>query len=240
MIKFVYLLSLLAFTISPVWSFKPPRFPKSEVASARLLPSKQVDETLVPSVKAAYDWYLLQCTNNPISTKSITAAIIASIGDLLSQKLESSKLAEKDFILDLSRTGSFFLCGLLYVGPFVHAWYELLMKLDRWLDKKFGTPRAKRVLTQVFVDQTLGIAIFFPAYFYVYEYLESLVRWRTPSLSDANAKCLEQISKVLLMQYRVMPLSNLINFGFVPKELRVLYSNTVSVFWNIYLCAIIG
>jgi protein Mpv17 len=190
-------------------------------------------------MKRGYDWYLYKCIHNPIATKSITAAVIASTGDLIAQKLEAH-LAKTSFELNRIRITTFFLCGLTYVGPFIHKYYDLLANLGARLQKKYDLTNLQQTLAQLFVDQTLGVAIFFPLYFYAYEYLESFVRWTPPSLQRANTKMLAQIKDVVLMQYRVYPLANGINFGLVPRELRVLFSNAVSVFWNIYLCSILG
>ena len=57
-----------------------------------------------------------------------------------------------------------------------------------------------------------------------------------PSLSSASNKLIENLGGVFLMQYRVWPLANFVNFKFVPERLRVLTSNVLSVFWNAYLC----
>ena len=193
----------------------------------------------IGAIKRGYDWDLYQCTYNPIPTKSITAACIATTGDFMSQKLEAY-LAEEPFILDQIRLKTFFLCGLVYVGPFIHRYYDLLATFARWLKTKYMATNKQQIICQLILDQTLAVAIFFPLYFYVYECLESLVRWTTPSLSRAHSKCLEQIKDVILMQYRLYPLANIINFGYVPEQLRTLFSNTVSVFWNIYLCSVIS
>ena len=191
------------------------------------------------SAQNFYQWYLSSCADFPFVTKSTTCAIVCSIGDMIAQKLESY-LGKEVFVVNLPRLGTFFLCGLLYVGPFVHVWYELLHELVGWMEKKYQTSKVQQIITQLCVDQTIGVAIFFPTYFYVFEYFEALLQWRTPSLKYAHQKCLEQISKVFLMQYRVFPLCNAINFSIIPKDLRVLFSNTVSLFWNIYLSTLIA
>jgi hypothetical protein len=218
-----------------------PKIPKVPVnVNPKIVQERQVRSSAkVGSLAKFYNWYLGQCTDNPIVTKSTTCAVVCSIGDILAQKLESN-LAEQAFSLDLSRMSSFLLCGLVFVGPFVHIWYDVLMKMAKGLETKFGITKFKQVTAQVLLDQTVGVAFFFPLYFFVFEYMESLVNWRTPSLSNAGQKCSEQIRKVVLMQYRVFPVCNIINFGFVPPALRVLFSNSVSLFWNIYLCTILA
>jgi hypothetical protein len=61
-----------------------------------------------------------------------------------------------------------------------------------------------------------------------------------PSIEHALSKCQQHAVPVILMQYRLFPIANLINFAFVPEPLRVLFSNTVSLFWNIYLCSVVA
>lgn len=239
----IFLLALLVISLSPIRSEKATRINKgAAVAKARVKAYPQLardSNKKVRTLKGAYGWYVGQCTDNPVVTKSTTAAIVTSIGDIMAQTLEAY-VAETAFVLKPMRLGTFFLSGLLFVGPFVHLWYDQMIKLGRWMEKEYGASKTKQVIAQLFVDQTIGVALFFPAYFYVYEYLEAFVNWRPPSLSRAHTKCIEEIGKVVLMQYRVYPLSNAINFAFVPEELRVLYSNTIGAFWNIYLCSIIA
>lgn len=57
-----------------------------------------------------------------------------------------------------------------------------------------------------------------------------------PSFSLATQKLMENLGSVFLMQYKVWPVVNFVNFKFVPERLRVLTSNVLSVFWNAYLC----
>ena len=219
--------------------FKPP--PESTIKKSNSpLISKAVPKVTKPgAIGKFYSWYLKECTDNPFKTKSITAAVVASLGDVMAQTLEST-LAKDTFSLNVIRTASFFFCGLLYVGPFVHAWYNQLWIFGRKLEKKYGTSKAAQAIIALLLDQTIGVAIFFPSYFYVYEYVESILLLRMPSFARAHKKCMEQIAKVFLMQYRVFPLANGINFLFVPEQLRVLGSNIVSVFWNVYLCTLIA
>jgi len=112
-----------------------------------------------------------------LRTKSITAAFVSALGDILSQRIEST-VAQEVFRLNWIRLGGFFLTGLFYVGPFVHSWYEQLWKIGRYCERKYKASKLSQALVQLVTDQTIGVAIFFPSYFYVYEVLESLVAWR--------------------------------------------------------------
>lgn len=68
---------------------------------------------------------------------------------------------------------------LLYIGPYVHTWYEQLWKIGRWMEDKFESPKRTQTIVQLLVDQTVGIAIFFSTYFYVYEIIDALVSRRS-------------------------------------------------------------
>jgi protein Mpv17 len=113
-------------------------------------------------------------------TKSVTAALVNAIGDILSQVIEAH-VTKSVLVLNWQRLGTFFLCGGLYVGPFVHLWYEQLWKLGRWMERRYGCSKAIQTFAQLIMDQTLGVALFFPSYFYIYEYLDALVALRRKS-----------------------------------------------------------
>ena len=44
------------------------------------------------------------------------------------------------------------------------------------------------VIAQLLVDQTIGVLLFFPTYFYVFEYMEVLLSLRMPSIARAHTK----------------------------------------------------
>lgn len=189
------------------------------------------------SLKTFYQAYIWKLDRNPVVTKGITSGIIQAIGDICSQSIEHKKI-NLLFTPDLNwrRVLSFVLSGFLFVGPYLHCWYEFLWKIGKWQEKKYGTSKTKQRLTQILVDQTLGVAIFFPLYFYIYELVGAFVWLRLPVLLNATTKMQKELSGVLLMQYRVWPIAECINFTLIPKNLRVLFSNTVSLFWDMYFC----
>jgi len=182
-----------------------------------------------------YGAYGKQLKEKPLRTQSATAGVISLFGDVLSQIVEAKALGVP-FALNLARLSGFTIAGTIFSGPFVHLWYEFLWKIGRWQERRYGLGKFLVALTQNAVDQTLGVALFFPAYFYIYEYAEALVGFRVPSFAAATAKMKSEIGSVLVAQYRVWPLTNLINFSLIPEHLRVLTSNFVAVLWNAYLC----
>lgn len=131
----------------------------------------------VVSLKNLYQSYLRAIEERPILTKGLTAAVVNFLGDILAQFLEAS-ITGTAFVPNWVRLQAFFLCGLIYVGPYVHTWYEQLWKLGRWMEKKYDSPKQVQTIVQVLVDQTVGILIFFSTYFYAYEIIDALVNHR--------------------------------------------------------------
>lgn len=188
-------------------------------------------------VTRSYSAYIKQIRERPLRTQSLTAAFISLVGDVLSQILESKMgVGGAPFALNFTRLGAFTVAGAIFTGVFVHVFYERLWEMGRWQERR-GIPKVLQILSQNIVDQTIGVALFFPAYFYVYEYAEALVGLRAPSIAAATAKMQSEMISVLVAQYRVWPLANLINFWLIPEHLRVAVSNIIAVFWNAYLCA---
>lgn len=51
----------------------------------------------------------------------------------------------------------------------------------------------------------------------------------------ALAKCRTDFVDIAIMNWRIWPLTNIINFGIIPLQLRVLVNQIVSFFWFAYL-----
>lgn len=121
--------------------------------------------------------YLHALDKHPLVTKGITAAIVNSLGDILAQYLAASQ-SHLPFQLDWLRLQVFFLCGLVYVGPYVHFWIEQLEKLGTWMEHKFQCSKTVQTLAKVVIDQTVGVVISTPIYFYIHEIINALVHGR--------------------------------------------------------------
>jgi len=182
-----------------------------------------------------YERYIDWLDRSPLVARSVTAAVVGCIGDLMSQRLEAH-VGKSVFVINWTRFNAFFISGLLYVGPYLQYWYGRLWAIGRWMDRKITKKKIWQTLTQVFVDQTLGVLVFFPIYFYAYEASEAIVSLRAPIWATATRKLSKELKHVFITQYKVWPIWNMINFGVVPERLRVLLSNIFSVFWNAYLC----
>ncbi|KAL3924582.1 MAG: hypothetical protein SGARI_006007, partial [Bacillariaceae sp.] len=185
-----------------------------------------------------FQWYMKSCTEKPLLTKGTTAGLIAALGDFIAQQLEA-RHSDSANGLNFPRMATFFLVNFVFTGPFVHNWYQLVADVGNWVQTRYNTSQWVKLLVQISMDQSIGVALFFPLYLFFYEMMDTLVRLQqVPQFSQALSKCQQHVAHVILMQYRLFPVANLINFAFVPEPLRVLFSNTVSLFWNIYLCSV--
>lgn len=149
----------------------------SMALSATTPPFDQTENPRVSVLRRSYEAYEHLCATKPFITKSITASIIVAIGNIISQSLQATLRVQR-LHLNLSQVGAFALTGLLYIGPFYHVWYEQLWRLGDWMEARYGCSKAQQTLAQNFADQSLGVAVFFPIYFFVYEVFEALMSWR--------------------------------------------------------------
>lgn len=122
----------------------------------------------------------------PLLTKSITAAIVTTMANLFSQIIVQnvqsiSSLTE--IIVSWRRVVVFSLTGFCFIGPYLHVWYG-------FLDRIFAMPKqsqATRTFLKVFIDQTIGLCIFFPLYFMTMEIVESILLTRGTTIYKKNS-----------------------------------------------------
>jgi hypothetical protein len=135
-----------------------------------------------------YRRYLDLCRRRPFLTSSLTAGILAASGDALSQSIQAGRgwifLSSTTTATTVAasfnwvRWRTFLLTGLLFEGPWVSFWYQGLWRLGRWMETskmKVLTSSRLQVLVQTVIDQTVGVSIFFPLYFLVYEIIGAVV-----------------------------------------------------------------
>jgi hypothetical protein len=125
-----------------------------------------------------YTRYLHLCENRPFLTNSITAGVLAGVGDMLAQYLQAGSVVAGISAFKWARWRTFMLTGLLYEGPWMSFWYNGLTKLGRWMESKFQSGPRQQVLGQVVVDQTLGVVLFYPVFLGVYECMGAILAGR--------------------------------------------------------------
>ena len=170
-------------------------------------------------------------TTRPLLTRSITCAIITIIGDAIAQLMETKTL-------NPVRASAFFLSSLVFTGPFLHFWYDILWRFKSRLSPSLSDK--KRTLLTVLLDQSAGVLLFFPAYFLVFDVCESICSGSPRLPTAALGKLSSDLPAILKNQYKLWPLANYLNFSIVPEQMRPLVGNLISLFWNIYLCAAVA
>lgn len=187
--------------------------------------------------------YLALLGTHPYTTKSVTAAGIMAGGDFICQTLESrarrQRLDEqleafphrRDLLLrkfeendayDVVRTARMTGFGLVFVGPLMHNWFNLLERL---------VPRKDLLgaVGKVAIDQAVMAPGFCASFFTAMGLMEGL----SPAVVWEKLKA--QMVPTLEANYKVWPAAQMVNLYLVPLNLRVLWLNMVGLGFNSYL-----
>ncbi|KAG5452155.1 Mpv17-like protein [Clonorchis sinensis] len=165
----------------------------------------------------AWRSYVYLLKRKPLIAHSLSTGILMTSADALSQKM-----VEKNKRLDFYRNKNFLLVGTFYLGPCLSVWYRFIAKFFT------GHPTVK-VAKLVCADQL----IFTPPLLFGVLSLLTLLRHRSVDMWKRQIS--ENYGNVLLMNYKIWPFAQVVNFVFIPLPFRVLFINTIAVFWNIYV-----
>ena len=154
----------------------------------------------------------------PTLPQACTSFVGFTLGDVLAQNFVEPSDAPYDY-MRTARLASF---GLLVHGTSGHFFYK-------FLDGRFTGTAMKTVATKVAVDQTVWNPVFGVMFF---SYL-NLVEGK--SLGDLTAKMKENLPTAVMGSWVVWVPAHFVNFRFVPPQQRLLYINTIQIFYNIFL-----
>lgn len=161
----------------------------------------------------------------PVTTKCITAGILAFVADIVCQTYFPSdvKDAKKPINERISwqRTSNFTLLNTVVVAPALHFWYSFLSS---------RIPGMGVIITikRVVADQALFAPVLVPIILAGNLILEG----KANQIVD---KLRADWWSTLLANYSLWIPAQLINFSVIPPQFRVLWANLVGFFWNIYL-----
>ncbi len=151
----------------------------------------------------------------PLLTKSVTAAVMASLGDALCQiVLQPSQF---DFERTLRFAGPAFLFG----GVAGHYWYA---GLCRWFP---NSPLIRTVVDQI---------AFAPAVLALFFSLQGVLENR--SGAEVKKKVKECLPPALAVNYCLWPAAQYLNQRFIPLHHRVGFVSLIGCFWNAALSTI--
>ncbi|XP_043287781.1 protein Mpv17 [Venturia canescens] len=155
----------------------------------------------------------------PLRAQAVQAGILMATGDQIAQNfIEKRQFNDLDFL----RTSQFFAIGFCVAGPVTRTWYGLL-------DKFFGSKGATAALKKVTCDQLL----FAPCFIVVL--LTTIGLMQGNEIASVKAKVENEFSDILLNNYKVWPLVQLVNFSLTPLQYQVLVVQVVAIFWNSYI-----
>jgi len=175
------------------------------------------DSSPLAQFLAAYD---RETAKNPILIKGLTSFIGFSLGDLLAQKFIDKK--EKLDLARLLRLASF---GLIIHGPTGHFFYG-------FLDGKMPGTGPVTVASKVAIDQILWNPIFGCMFFTYMTLAEG------KNFDAVVTKIKSDLWNAVRGSWYVWPLAHTINFAFIPNSQRLLYINSIQIFYNMFLSVI--
>mmetsp|Transcript_29465 Transcript_29465/g.80971 ORF Transcript_29465/g.80971 Transcript_29465/m.80971 type:complete len:185 (-) Transcript_29465:132-686(-) len=153
----------------------------------------------------------------PLLTKALTSLTGFTVGDIVAQKfVEADK--EYDYMRTL-RLGSF---GFLVHGTLGHYFYG-------FLDSKMPGTAATTVMKKVAIDQTMANPIFGLIFFGYLNFTEG------KSWQQYVDKLKADLQTAVVGSWTVWIPAHTINFRFVPPQQRLLYINTIQIFYNVFL-----
>jgi len=160
----------------------------------------------------------------PIQTKALTAGTLSFLGNVMTQKV-----FEKNPKFDYARALKFVIFALL-LTPISHYWYKLLDNLFPKNAKKieatgFDTSALKKLAMDELVYDPFCIVFFYTVI--------GILEGNNPS--QIKQKIINLYWPTQLASWKVWPIVQLINFSVVPSHLRILFINSVSFWWGIYL-----
>ncbi|KAF8071079.1 hypothetical protein HT031_001161 [Scenedesmus sp. PABB004] len=167
----------------------------------------------------AWSGYKQQLAKRPLRTKALTSACVASLSDVIAQRLLGGPYNPR-------RTLKMAVWGLLIGAPSAHYWHAALARATaRWPEGSTWS-----ALRRVALDQlTFG-----PAYNLAFmAYTAMVVNGMAPGAFARKAAA--EFPALQAAGWRVWPAVMLVNYRCVPLQLRVLFANVVALFWGVYV-----
>jgi len=170
----------------------------------------------VQAIWAAYEEVLKK---QPLLTKSVTSFVGFALGDILAQNFLKKEGSEGFDWARLLRLSSF---GFVVHAPTGHWFYGNLDNLIK------GNGIAQ-VASKVAIDQVLWAPIFTFMFFTYTGLLEG------KSVSQIVEKIKNDTVTAVTGSWKVWPIAHAINFRFISTENRILYINSIQIFYNVFL-----
>uniref|UniRef100_A0A0G4IAS0 Uncharacterized protein n=1 Tax=Chromera velia CCMP2878 TaxID=1169474 RepID=A0A0G4IAS0_9ALVE len=162
--------------------------------------------------------YLRMSKEEPVLTKALTSGLVYALGDVTAQTNEGTCLS----LLNRRRLVRSAVAGFCLHGPGSHAWY---LVSDRLVDGSFALSGWQSTLAKGFLDRAFWAPFFnalLYAFFGVYE---------GDSPQQIAMAVRSSAYPLWVAGLRFWPFVNIVTYGVVPSDLRVLWIGFVSIFW---------
>ena len=164
---------------------------------------------------------------NPRAVNAFTGCVTFSIGDFLAQSVEAKKTG-KQHTIDYVRSLQVGVLGVVMNGVFLHYWYSSLDRLiGSSMTSKIGV--GVKVLADQLIYAPFAIITFFSF---------ACVR-TTADLNEAyssfKAKMDAKFLTTFMADCALWPMSNFINFRFIPLVYRPTFTCAVQLVWQTYM-----
>ncbi|EFC44899.1 predicted protein [Naegleria gruberi] len=196
-------------------------------------PSRRKSNSLADQLKKILNFYkMLMEKYPPVAVKSITAALITFIANIVSQKFIKKK-TEIDWnsVINFTITGG---CS----SACSHFWYGFLDNIMDYL-KEIKSLRPivcnptieKFALVPTLIDQAVYAPFINAFYIVVLAFVES----RAFVVDKALANLKRDFYTTLKSGYMLWPLATIVVLSSSPPDLVVLFFNIIGFFWSLYL-----
>ncbi|KAL4108584.1 hypothetical protein PRIC1_000298 [Phytophthora ramorum] len=182
-----------------------------------------------------YDGWLRR---SPVLTKCVTSAFLFGLGDRLAQRVEKSRASEgggfrveeadDDAALvsrSTARTVRMMIWGSVLFAPIAHTWVNFV---ERTVGSHGKVVVVKKMLLDMFVLAPSINTLFFT----------STQMMQGESLRHGLDFAVDRLPQTLKANYTIWPLANIVNYGYVPLQYRILFINCVNLVWTTVLSSI--
>jgi peroxisomal membrane protein 2 len=190
-------------------------------------------------------WYSRKLDTHPVTTKCISAGLIASLGNVLAQRLTHSERSQQQhdrrrrhdgkegeggggddgappFVVDVAQVSRFALLNAAFVAPVLHHWYQ-------FLNRAVPGSSPPRVLQRVFWDEF----VFSPCYIPVF--LGLLWKLEGSTNEDIWRMTLSDVPTIIVAEWVTWVPTMALTFRYVPVKFQVLVINVVGVLWQTFV-----
>jgi len=175
--------------------------------------------------------YTTASDEHPMTTKMVTAFVLAIIGDIIAQVVEGAK------VIVAGRCFSLGVINVVYLVPVLSFFYAMNERLINALGMERGTWQTTGV--QLAFDQLVNAPIVILGFYTVFSITNALRSGSLAALltvaASVQAKVQAEYVNTLISNWKVWVLPQLFNFAVVPPPLRVGFANCVGLVWTVIL-----